>query len=324
MAGRNCTVVWLTAIAMTLSAGSVTYAQEADQVELLLEECKRNINRSPLDGQRSCREAIRQAQWAFFPEQYTRHRREASLLLGESYYKVGRIGEAVSLFDSVAASEPTDWEIEQLTELREETERLFRPLRITIRDRQIPLLSYIDGMDLDFVYPRRLTSAQINRIQILRDETVGREDEFQFVAFDDEGQAYMEISYFPVITFSGRSVGYSLIIEERRRYRFNFSKSDSSAVEIFWEDNAGWELIESVPRDMVKVELPEKYSFSIETEGTPQMITGGGIQHVYVPAAVSTEIHLEESQDRTWERAYDIAMFAVIIITGGAALSGAR
>ena len=313
-------------VALVVAVASVVVASAQDdlQVDEFLDQCRRNIRQTPVDGQRSCRDAIAHAQMAFFPEQYTQQRRAAFALLGDSYYSGGRIQDAVAQLDSVERLGPDAEELEKVKALRGEIERSFRPLRITIRDRRIPLLSYISGVDIDFVYPRRLSKAQSNRIEILRDETIGREDEFQFVAFDEAGQAYMEVAYFPVITFSGRSVGYSLIVEGRRRYRFGFSQADSSAVQIFWEDDAGWELVERVPDGIVKVELPDKYTFDINTNGTPQVVVGGGVQHVYVPAAAETELTLTISEDHRWERFYDAALYALVIITGGSALLGAR
>ncbi len=318
--GRSIRVALVIAVVSVVVAS----AQDDSQVDQFLEQCRRNIGQTPVDGQRSCRDAIAHAQMAFFPEHYNKQRRAAFLLLGESYYSGGRIQDAVAQLDSVERLGPEVEELEKVEALRGEIEHFFRPLRITIRDRSIPLLSYISGVDIDFVYPRRLRKAQSNRIEILRDETLGREDEFQFVAFDESGQAYMEIAFFPVITFSGRSVGYSLIVEGRRRYRFGFSEADSSAVQIFWEDDAGWELIERVPDGIVKVELPDKYTFDINTDGTPQVVRGTGAQHIYVPAAAETELTVASSEDHRWERFYDVALFALVTITGGSALLGAR
>lgn len=312
--------VLLIAVILVTSAA----AQEGAQVAQLLDQCTRNIARAPQTGQRFCRDAIARAQMSAFPEEFARERRSAFLLLAESYYDGGRIEDAVSQVDSVEALGPTQAENDRIERLREDVDRLFRPLRITIRDRRIPLLCYIRGVNIDFVYPRRLTRPQVNRIEILRDATIGKEDEFQFVAFDESGQAYMEVAYFPVITFSGRSVGYSLIVEGRRRYRFNFSTNDSSAVEIFWDDEGDWELVERVPETMVKVELPVKYAFTVETNGMSQVVQGGGVQHVYLPAASDSELRLERSQDSTWERVYEFALYALVTITGGTALLGAR
>jgi hypothetical protein len=312
------------ALVIVVTSVVVASAQDESQVDQFLDQCRRNIRQTPVDGQRSCRDAIAHAQMAFFPSQYVQQRRAAFLLLGDSYFNGGRIQDAVAQLDSVEGLGPDAEELGKVEALRGEVERSFRPLRITIRDRRIPLLSYISGVDIDFVYPRRLSKAQSNRIEILRDETIGREDEFQFVAFDEVGQAYMEIAFFPVITFSGRSVGYSLIVEGRRRYRFGFSQVDSSAVQIFWEDDAGWELVERVPDGIVKVELPDKYTFDINTDGTPQVVKGGGVQHVYVPAAAETELTLATSEDHRWERFYNVALYALVTITGGSALLGAR
>ena len=315
--GLGCAV-----LVVAMSAITVASAQDESQVDLFLDQCRRNIRQTPVDGQRSCRDAITRAQMAFFPEHYTEQRRAAFLLLGDSYFNGGRIKEAVAQLDSVERLGPDAEELEKVGALRGEIERSFRPLRITIRDRRIPLLSYISGVDIDFVYPRRLSNAQSNRIEILRDETFGQKDEFQFVAFDEAGQAYMEIAFFPVITFSGRSVGYSLIVEGSRRYRFGFSQADSSAVQIFWEDDAGWELVERVPDGIVKVELPDKYTFDIT--GTPQVVRREGVQHVYVPATAETELTLASSEDHRWELFFDATLYALVIITGGSALLGAR
>ena len=197
------------ALLLVMSSVVAVCAQDESQVDPLLDQCRRNIRQTPVDGQRSCRDAIWHAQNAFFPEQYTQQRRAAFLLLGDSYFTSGRIQDTVAQLDSVEGLGPDAEELEKVEALRGEIGRFFRPLRITVRDRRIPLLSYISGVDIDFVYPRRLSNAQSNRIEILRDETIGREDEFQFVAFDEAGQAYMEVAYFPVITFSGRSVKYA-------------------------------------------------------------------------------------------------------------------
>jgi hypothetical protein len=315
---------WTQLLGVYMLAVTVT-AQEGEQIEQLLRDCGRTIRSNPRDGQRQCREAIAQVQLAFFPEEYVEQKREAFFLLAESYFAEGRIADSAAHLDSVEALALGDDDLtEDTMSYRGEIDRLFRPLRITIRDRRIPLLTYIDGMEIDFVYPRRLETPQINRIEILKDKTLRREDELQFVAFDNEGQAYMEINHFPIITFGGRSLGYSLIVEGKRRYRFKFSEPDTGAVQIFWEDDADWELVERVPDGMVKVVLPEKYIFDVETEGRTQIVAQGDVQHVYVPAAAQTVMTLTQSKERGWERVYSAALYAIIVITGGSALLGAR
>lgn len=301
-------------------------AQEKPSPKEMVSQARRNLRSSPVDAQRTLREVIADINMDPLGQQYQKVKGEAFFLLGESYFNGGRIADAVAQFDSVKTlAGEEDKEYKKAVEYQEEIGRLFRPLRIKVKNREIPLLSYIEGVKIEFLYPKRLDASQINRLQILQDPQSYREDEFLFAGIDADGRPFMEVKYFPVVTFSGRSVGYSLIIKggkEERRYRFNFTSNETQPLEIYWEDEAGWKLVEKVPEDLVKLELPDKYRFRpaqalpidkfMERRIKP-------LQHIYIPAEAQTELVLEDSEDSGWERAYGIALY---VLTGTAMFLG--
>jgi hypothetical protein len=305
-------------------------SQELKSVNELLSDCRANIARNPTDGQRFCRQALLQISVDPFQEQYRKEKIEAFTLLGESYLYTGRIEDAEIHCDSTAAltgANETDPLYRRAKQVQDQIERYFRPLSIKIKNREIPLLSYIEGIDIEFRYPRRLESFQIKRLQILQDARARREGEFQFVGIDADGHAYMEIKYFPLITYSGRSVGFALIIDGRRRYRFNFTPENNETLEIFWDEESQWRLIERIPDSMVKIELPGKYRFIPRNlpPSAPYMSTKlDGRQHVYIPSETEVEMTLLQSEDSKWERIYQFALYGTTGLAVLVGLFGAR
>lgn len=290
----------------------------------LVDECQRNLRASPVDAQRSCRRALTMIEMDAVPEMYEGEKLRAHSLLGRAYYATGRIGEAVAFLDSVVASAPSDDRLATETaELLEEIDRLFMSLRITVADREIPVLAYIKGIDIEIEYPRRLTKEQRLRLDNLAKTQWRAEDEFQFVDVDSTGQPFMELNYFPVATFSATR-GYSIIVEKKHRYRFKFEGEVGGEIAIAWEDEAGWELVERVPDDRVKVELPGEYVFRSEGGAEPLVLEHAGQVHMYVPADQATELSLIGSRIRNWERAYDYLLYAASGAAGLMALLGAR
>lgn len=299
--------------------------EEEQTIAELVVECQRNLRASPVDAQRSCRRALTMIEMDAVPEMYGGEKRRAQSLLGRSYYATGRIAEASAFLDSVLDSTPSEEDPLALraSELRDEIDRLFRPLRITVADRQIPVLAYIKGVDLEIEYPRRLTKEQRIRLDNLERSEWRAEDEFQFVGIDEQGRAYMELGYFPIVTFTGAR-GYSLIVEGRHRYRFNFTPESDEVQEILWEPDAGWELIERVPEERVKLELPGDYLFVSESGPDPLVLEYAGKVHMYVPSDGSTQLVMSDSKQRAWERAYDYLLYAATGTAGLLALLGAR
>lgn len=325
---------WLTCVAglgLAMAGGGLLHAQESQDPRDLVTQARRNLRSSPTDAQRYLRETIAIINMDPLAQQYQKVKIEAFFLLGESYFDVGRIADAVAQFDSVKAlASEEDREYKRAEEYRQEIDHLFRPLRIKVKNREIPLLSYIEGIDIVFQFSKRLEGPQIKRLRILQDAQSHKEDEFQFVGIDrEDGRPYMEIEYFPVVTFPGRSVGYSLMVEnknkkeeDKRRYRFNFTPTQTGPLEIFWEDDAGWRLVEKVPDDMAKLELPSKYQFRPTQELPVDKYFVREIkpsQHIYLPAESQTELVLQDSEEKTWERIYDITLY---VITGAAMLLG--
>jgi len=317
--------VWGAGLTIILALGQAL-GQDTQSPTELLSQAKRNLRNDSKGAQRMLREIIAIINMDPLGQQYEKTKAEAFLLLGESYLNGGRIADAVTQFDSAKVLVAEEDKIYiRAVENQEEIGRLFRPLRIKIKNRKIPLLSYIEGVKIEFLYPKRLEASQINRLQILQDPQRYREDEFFFGRVDSEGRPFLEIKYFPVVTFPGRSVGYSLLIkggEEVRRYRFQFSSAETQPLEISWEEEAGWKLVEKVPEDLVKLELLEKYRFKparalpvdkfVELRIKPR-------QHIYIPAETHTELVLQDSEDSGWERAYSIALY---VLTGTAMFLG--
>jgi hypothetical protein len=295
-----------------------------------INDCRSNIGRNPTDGQRFCRQALLQISTNPLPEQYRREKLEALTLLGESYFYNGRITDAATYCDSVSVMEGIDQDspmYRRSKQVQDQIDRYFRPLRIRIKNRQIPILSYIQGIDIEFRYPKRLENFQIKRLQILQDARARKEGEFQFVGISADGHAYMEIDNFPLITYSGRSVGYALIVDGKRRYRFNFTPEDSKTLEIYWDDESEWQLVERIPVGMVKVELPGKYEFTPNglPLGASYMSTElDGVHHVYIPAETDVEMELLDSEDSTWEKMYQTFLYGTASIAIVVGLFGAR
>jgi hypothetical protein len=312
------------------SAQGATESQELKSVNELLSDCRANIARNPTDGQRFCRQALLQISVDPFEEQYRKEKIEAFTLLGESYLYTGRIGDAEIHCDSTAVLTGANEEnplYRRAKQVQDQIDTYFRPLRIKIKNREIPLLSYIEGIDIEFRFPRRLESFQIKRLQILQDAQARREGEFQFVGIDADGHAYMEVKHFPLITYSGRSVGFALIVDGRRRYRFNFTPDHNEVLEIFWDEESQWRLIERIPDSMVKIELPGKYRFvpSNLPPSVPYMSTNlDGRQHVYIPAETEVEMALLQSEDSKWEQIYHFALYGTTGLAIVVGLFGAR
>ena len=305
------------------------HAQESLSPREMVNQARRNLRTSPVDAQRMLREAIAIINMDPLGQQYQKVKGEAFFLLGESYFNGGRIADAFAQFDSVKTlMSDEDKERKEAVEDQQEIDRLFRPLKIKVKNRSIPLLSYIEGVQMEFLYPKRLESSQINRLQILQDPQSYKEDEFLFSGIDPDGRPFMEIKYFPVITFAGRSVGYSLTIKKTggkeggRRYGFNFTSADNKPLEIFWDDDADWKLVEKVPDDLAKLELPDKYHFR-PAQALPvdkyRERRIKPVQHIYIPAVAQTELVLEDSEDDTWEKVYGITLY---VITGAAMFLG--
>ena len=328
---KAVSITWLRISILLVLGGTAfqgAWAQEELSIQQLLRQCRRNINSSPIDGQRSCREALFKIRLdPFLP--YQDEKIQAFTLLGESYYKLGRIADAVAQFDSVLVLTGEDEDANRdARDYKEQIDRLVRPLRIKIKNRDIRLLSYIKGIDIEFRYPQRLERSQINRLRILQDTQSHREDEFKFVGIDEtDNRAYMELDYFPLITFPGRSMGYSLIVDGKRRYRFNFTPTENQPLEIIWPDEADWTLIERVPEDMVKMELPGKYSFEPDLNSLSDgyiAVDGENIMHIYLPARNGAVLTLEESEERNWERIYRLTLYGATGLAALIGLMGAR
>ena len=304
---------------------------DSDEIDKLLRACQDNIIEDLDYGQDRCREGLARIDMADFPGKFRRQKTEFFQTLAESYLRSGRIQESRTRADSALRYTDEESVVAEIKNHQKYIDRSYQTLRITIKDRWVPLLSYIKEMDLDFAYPkRRLEEDQILRIINLTDERVRRIDELQFAGFDSAGQAYMEIKNFPVVRTSagGESPSYSLIVERERRYRFYFTDKTKEPVEIFWENDAGWKLVERVPDGMVKLEMPAKYKIKVQPSEQTQIQKRAGEkeQHVYVAALPDTmvAVSIEESDDRRWEKFYDTATYVVAGAAAFTALLGAR
>jgi len=317
-------------VAEAIHAQSPVGSQELKSVNELLSDCRANIGRNAVDGQRFCRQALLQISVDPFEGQFRKEKTEAFTLLGESYFYTGRIADAAIHCDSTAvltSSDEANPLYRRAKQVQDQIDRYFRPLRIRIKNREIPILSYIEGIEIEFRFPRRLESFQIKRLQILQDAQARREGEFQFVGIDADSIAYMEIGYFPLVTYSGRSVGYALIVDGKRRYRFNFTPEHNETLEVFWDEEAQWRLIERIPDSMVKLELPGKYRFAARDlpPSAPYMSTElDGTKHVYIPAETDVEMTLLQSEDSKWERIYRLTLYGTTGLAAVVGLLGAR
>ena len=294
-----------------------------------LPRVRRNIRKNPIDSQRILRQIISDINRSVAPKLCTQEKVEVFFLLGNSYFLLGRIGDAVVHLDSVLnLDDPEGRFYKKAEENQSKIDSLFRPLRITIKGIQIPRLSYIDNIKIAFTFPRRLEKVQIRRLQILQDPEGRREHEFQFVAFDEkDSTAYMEVEYFPIVTFPGESAGYSLIVDNKRRYRFQFTEEESAPLEIFWDRDAEWELIEWVPDDMIKLEISNQYEFAVGHElpsGRYFTVEGDTINHIYMPLIKEGEVVLQKSEEGGWERVYEIVLYTTVGVAGFLGLWGAR
>ena len=303
------------------------YAQDESKTPAeLVQEGIYTLKMNPLnsrDAQRLWRRALSTAE-ADRVNSYQRECIDAYFFLGESYYEDGMMAPAVACFDSVQAlANPGDENFQGAEKKLAEIDSLFKRLVIKIRNRKVPLLSFVQGIEIEFRFPQHLTPVQQNRLRILQSAQDRRQDELQFIGIDEEdGSAYMAVDYFPLITLPGQTLGYSLIVDRNKRYRFNFTPEAQDTVKIIWEDEGDWELVEKVQGDMVKLELPLEYNFQPAQEmprGKYFAVEIDSIRHIYIPAAGSTELLLSDSQDKNWERLYQTTLLGA---TGLAALMG--
>jgi len=320
-------LVGIEAIAGVLPRAPISAQEEGYKSPAeLIQEGINTLRMNPLnsrDAQRRWRRAISNAE-ADRVNPYRRERIDAYFFLGESYYEDGMMALAVTCFDSIKAiASPGDERFQDAEEKLGEIDGLFKRLVIKIRNRKVPLLSFVEGIEIEFRFPQHLTPVQQNRLRILQNAQERKQDELQFIGIDEkDGSAYMAVDYFPLITLPGQTLGYSLIVDGNRRYRFNFTPDTQDTVKIVWEDEGDWGLVEKVQGDMIKLELPLEYSFQSAQEmpqGKYFDVEIDSARHVYMPAAGNMELILSDSQDKNWERFYQTALFGA---TGLAALMG--
>jgi hypothetical protein len=313
---------------LCFSASSALHAQDYREelgIRELVTQSEINIRNNPRDGQRYCRDALRKIAMDPFAEQFSQEKVKCFSLLGESYFNIGRIGDAAAQFDSVVVlTAEVDPMNRKAKHYQRQIDELFGSLQIKVKNRIVPLLSYIKGIEIEFRYPKKLQPVQVSRLRVLQSAQSRKENEFQFTGVDQDGSAYMEIEYFPLLETSGRS-SYSLIVDGTRRYRFQFSSQQQDPLEIVWEDEADWKLIERVPDDMIKIELPGKYHFKTTAAGADTLSASWrGSRHVYLTGGTDAELELVQSDENGWERVYDIALYGFTGVTALIGLMGAR
>jgi hypothetical protein len=291
----------------------------------LVSECRGNLRVSPRDAQRSCEEALEQIRRQRVPKAYISEKRQAQNLLSRIFFSMGRIEDAAAFSDSVHKSspEPDDPLTRDSSTRTAEIDRLFATLRITLSDRIVPVLSYLKGIDIGIEYPSRLTPEQRARLEILEKSQWRADDEFQFVGLDSLGRPYIELEFFPLVTFPGAR-GYSLVVENRHRYRFNFEPGRSEALEIRWEEDAGWELVERVPGHQSKLEFPAGYEFEVTRGPEPLVLVDEGTKHSYVDVDSALVLKLTATPEQKKEQVYRTLLYTATVMTGVMAISGAR
>jgi len=129
-------------------------------------------------------------------------------------------------------------------------------LRFKIRGKRISKFCYIRNMKVIISWDEQVNESaeehQRLRFKMLDETLSSGKMKFMFADFDSvDNRIYFKIPYFPLIE-SGIFEPYSMIINNEKRYHFNFDNQSNSIIELDW--NTAWELVEAVPDNYVKIE----------------------------------------------------------------------
>ena len=321
--GKNAGLIALVTCALGLVSGpQLSIAQNCQNKEarLLLDEARLNLRANPTEAQRKLRQAIHKINKGRASHLCRSEKNQAFFWLGQGYYRAGRIADADAYFDSVhidssAANRPLS---QSATAKQEEIQTYFKPLRIRIEGARVPLLSYLKGIEIEIEEPKQMEREQIRRLQILQDSQGRRSDEFQFTDFGPDQFAYIEVDYFPVMMFPDAS-GYTLLVNGKRRYFFNFTANNQEEIRIRWDKDTQWELVERVPLGKFKLEVDARYEFKVKglSEDEYNIKKMGSVHHIYLPFENdrSTKLELVDSQDRQQERLYTFLHYTTVGFT---------
>jgi len=137
------------------------------------------------------------------------------------------------------------------------------------------------------------------RLDYLNDYLASGQMRFQFSSYDSlDNRYYFEIPFFPLIDVPGLQVPYAIILNNKKRYHFRINRQYNEIVEIDWNDN--WELVESVPDNLIKFEYPSDYTMvpfigviGREIPGTIQIPEPeANINSLYIPVKETTELQV--------------------------------
>ncbi len=199
-------------------------------------------------------------------------------------------------------------------------------LRFKIRGKQIPKFCYIRNMKVFIAWDEQVINAaedhQRLRFNTLVETLTSGRMKFMFADFDSvDGRIYFKIPYFPMVE-SGIPEPYSMIINNEKRYHFNFDQQTNSVIEIDWNDD--WELVEAVPDNYVKIEYNRLLSVQPDINKSTlnyDMVLSvpeenPDIKNIYIPIDTGGELDVVvnyKSQQQKVEKAMFIINRGIII-----------
>jgi len=205
--------------------------------------------------------------------------------------------------------------------------RDFAPLRFKIKGKKINKFCHIVNMKVLITFDENVygygNDPQKLRLDYLKGQLESGEMKFQISAYDSvDNRYYFEIPFFPLIDAPGIREPYAIILNNKKRYHFRIDHQYNEIIEISWNDE--WELVESVPNDLIKFEFPAEYSLLPHALETQQALRGifsipepeSDMENLYVPTREVKEMEIVLEQENKSKYIGKILVHTTRIVIG--------